>query len=159
MRWKPRGSGLIAVAAVLVFGDVGTSWAQATGSVTGTVRSASTRQPVIAAQIQVVGTSQNALTDDAGRYTIANVPSGQQTLRVEVLGFARREAPVTVVAGQAATVDFDLSYSAIALGEIVVTGTPGAQAKRELGNSVSKISVGERLETAPISNATQLLTA
>src|SRR5690606_17102595 len=66
---------------------------------------------------------------------------------------------VTVAADQVVTADFQLSISAIALGEIVVTGTPGAQTKRELGNSIGKIAVGERLEAAPIATATELLSA
>jgi TonB-linked SusC/RagA family outer membrane protein len=57
------------------------------------------------------------------------------------------------------TVDFALTHSTIQLGEIVVTGTPGGQAKREIGNSVGKVTVGDRLEVAPIANATELLTA
>jgi TonB-linked SusC/RagA family outer membrane protein len=60
---------------------------------------------------------------------------------------------------QATVVDFDLRVSAFELGEIVVTGTAGAQAKRELGNSIGKINVGDALENAPIQNATELLTA
>jgi TonB-dependent SusC/RagA subfamily outer membrane receptor len=66
---------------------------------------------------------------------------------------------VTVAANQSATVDFELSISAIELSEIVVTGTPGAQQKRELGNSIGTIKVGDKLEVAPIANATELLTA
>jgi TonB-linked SusC/RagA family outer membrane protein len=150
---------MAAAIALVLFTGAGPLWAQATGSVTGVIRSAGTQQPVTAAEVQVVGTTLVGLTNEEGRYLITAVPVGQHTLRVTVLGFSRRESPVTVAAGQGAVVNFDLQTSAIALDEIVVTGTPGAQQKRELGNSIGKISVGGKLEAAPITTATELLTA
>ena len=160
MRWRARGSSPAALAATLamLLGG-GPLTAQTTGTVTGTIRSATTQQPVVGAQVQVVGGSLFGLTNADGRYTIAEVPVGQHTLRTEVLGYSRRDATVTVVAGQTANADFELQISAIVLSELVVTGTAGAQSKREIGNSVGKVSVGGQLETAPITNATELLTA
>jgi TonB-linked SusC/RagA family outer membrane protein len=137
----------------------GALWAQETGSITGTVRSGSTQQPVVSAEVRIVGTSMVGLTNEEGRYLIPAVPAGEHTLRVNVLGFSRRDATVTVGAGEAVVANFELQTSAIALSEIVVTGTPGAQQKRELGNSIGKVEVGGKLETAPITSATELLTA
>ncbi|HSK21367.1 MAG TPA: SusC/RagA family TonB-linked outer membrane protein [Longimicrobiales bacterium] len=145
---------------LLAFGPgAGPVWAQATGSITGTVRSGATQEPVVSAEVRVVGTSMVGLTNEEGRYLITGVPVGEHTLRVNVLGFSRREVTVEVAAGQPSVANFDLQTSAIALSEIVVTGTPGAQQKRELGNSIGKITVGEKLEAAPITSATELLTA
>ena len=161
MRTKFRSGIPLAVAAMLFipFTGAGGLAAQATGTITGTVRSGGTQEPLISAEVRVVGTSLVGLTNDEGRYLINAVPVGQHTVRVNVLGFSRSESTVTVTAGQPVVANFTLQTSAIALDEIVVTGTPGAQAKRELGNSLGKIAVGEKLETAPITSATELLTA
>ncbi|MGH7575971.1 MAG: TonB-dependent receptor domain-containing protein, partial [Longimicrobiales bacterium] len=161
MRWKLLNESPFALTAavlVLVLG-AGPLWAQETGSVSGTVRAASTQQPLVAAAVEVVGTSLVAVTSSDGRYTLDAVPAGEHTLRVSVIGYSRSETTVTVAAGEAATADFELQTSAITLDELVVTGVAGAQSKRELGNSVGKVTVGGRLEDAPISHATELLTA
>jgi TonB-dependent starch-binding outer membrane protein SusC len=142
---------------MLVSADAG--HAQGTGTVTGTVRSGSTQQPVPSAQVVITRTNISGLTNPEGQFLLQNVPAGTHVLRVETLGFTRRDVEITVVAGQTTVAEVVLSVSAITLGEIVVTGTPGAQTKRELGNSIGSIRVGEQLENAPITNAAELLTA
>ncbi|MGH7464421.1 MAG: carboxypeptidase regulatory-like domain-containing protein, partial [Longimicrobiales bacterium] len=93
MRPKYRGSSPLVLAATLLTLLPGAAplWAQATGSITGAVRSASTGQAVPSAEVQVVGTLLVGLTNEEGRYLIPAVPVGQHTLRVNVLGFSRRE--------------------------------------------------------------------
>ncbi|HEX6309262.1 MAG TPA: SusC/RagA family TonB-linked outer membrane protein [Longimicrobiales bacterium] len=161
MSWKHRGSRAVMLVAMLVGGSVAAEplRAQATGTIAGTVTSATTRQPVAAAQIQVLGTSLQTVSNNEGRYSIPGVPVGEHTVRVEIIGYSRRESTVTVTADQTTTANFEVSISAIELEQIVVTGTAGAQSKRELGVSVGTINVGGRLEVAPITNATELLTA
>ena len=157
MRWKSRSTVVPILAALtLTLSGAAALEAQATGTVAGVVRSGTTQQPVVAAQVSVVGTQLTGVTNENGAYSITGVPAGQHTLRVETLGFSRREVPVTVTAGQTTTTNIDMSVSAITLGEIVVTGTPGAQTKRELGNSIGSVKVGDRLETAPITNAAKV---
>jgi TonB-dependent starch-binding outer membrane protein SusC len=153
-----RGNPLVVAGCLLLFATVPLA-AQETGTVTGTVRSAATREPLVAVRVQVLGTSRVAQTGDDGQFTITSVPAGQRSLRATKLGYSSREANALVLAGQSAVVDFDLPVSAIVLGEVVVTGTAGAQEKREIGNSIGTIAISEQLEVAPITNATQLLTA
>jgi TonB-dependent starch-binding outer membrane protein SusC len=158
-RSTPSWFAALAAALLLVFPDGGHIAAQTSGTLSGTVRSATTRQPIVAAQVEIVGTTLGSVTDANGRYSIGAIPPGEHTVRVSALGYGPGEESVTVPSGQAATVDFDLQISAILLGEVVVTGVAGAQSKREIGNSVGKVTVGGQLESAPISNATELLTA
>src|SRR5688572_3877335 len=149
-RHSRRGNPLVLAASLVLLSSAGPLLAQATGSVTGTVRSSATRAPIPDVRVQVLGTTRVARTGEDGQFTITSVPVGQRTVRANKLGFSNREATVVVEAGQAATQDFDLPVSAIVLHEVVVTGTAGAQEKREIGNSVGKIAVGEQLETSPI---------
>ena len=158
-RRRRRGNPVVLAATFLLLFTAAPVLAQATGSVTGTVRSAATRAPLADVRVQVLGTSRVARTDQDGQFTIAAVPVGMRTVRATRLGFSSREGMVAVREGQTAALDLDLSASAIVLGEVVVTGTAGAQEKREIGNSVGTISVGDRLESAPLTNATELLTA
>lgn len=160
MRWTSGSSGLAALCAALGVLFVSTpASAQQSGSVTGVVRAQSTLQPLSAAQVQVVGTPRGGLSGEDGRFLIVGVEPGEYTIRATLLGYSRAEVTVTVQAGQTATADFMLAQSAIQLDEIVVTGTSGGQQRRELGNSVGTIQVGDQLDAAPIANANELLTS
>jgi len=85
------GSGLLRnlwlVAAILV--APGTLAAQASvGVITGRVEDAVTAAPVVGASVQVVGTSRGAITDEAGRFTVREVPLGIVALEIRRIGYA-----------------------------------------------------------------------
>lgn len=147
---------MAALAAVGLAAD--TAMAQATGTVRGQVVDAATLAPLAGVEVHVQGLSLGGITNARGIYMIMNVPVGSQTISVNMLGYARTEATVTVSAGQAVERDFRLSQSAIELDALIVTGTPGAVQKRTLGNSVSSVNAEELAEAAPITTITQMLT-
>lgn len=149
----------LGVAAVLALAGAGPAWAQATGDVQGRVMAAGMDTPLFGVRIQVVGTTLVGTTGPEGRYVIRGVPVGTHTVRASLIGYSRVETTVTVAAGQAVTAEFALTRAAITLEDVVVTGTPGAQEKVTLGNTVGAVQVGEKLEEAPITNAVELLTA
>src|SRR5262245_38413387 len=57
------------------------------GVVRGKVTDKENGQPVVAAQVTIVGTSLGALTNNDGIYTINGVPAGQVTVRVARIGY------------------------------------------------------------------------
>ncbi|MGQ0648247.1 MAG: TonB-dependent receptor domain-containing protein [Gemmatimonadaceae bacterium] len=127
------------------------------GSVAGSVVDAASKRPIAGAQVFIKGTSIGTSTGDAGRYIISNVPPGNRTVGIRQLGFATQEKPVTVTAGQRATVDFELATQAISLSEVVVTGTATATEVRKIGNSVASLNVSELSDKAPILGVDQLI--
>src|SRR5690606_27598696 len=127
----------------------GTAAAQATGSISGRVLNEAQR-PISGATVSIVGTSRGGLTNPDGEFTIANVPVGPQTVRAQMIGCARKDVAVTVVAGQPATASFVLATQALSLDEVVVTGTAGAARKREVGNSIGQIRMSDVVE--PVAN-------
>ena len=133
--------------------------AQATGSVRGEVTDAVTGQPLVGAQVQVVGTQLGGLTNVEGAFLLLNVPAGEHTVRVTYIGYRSSDQTVTIQSGQTASMDFALAHSAIALDEIIVTGTAGQTEKRSLGNSVAKIAAEDIIAQAPVQNVNELLTA
>jgi hypothetical protein len=76
--------------------------AQQTG-ISGRVTDASTGEPVVAAQVSVVGTNLGAQTNAEGVYTVRGVAPGTVTLRVLSIGYAEQTQQVAVTAGQTAT--------------------------------------------------------
>src|SRR5690606_22001960 len=67
------------------------------------------------------------------------------------------EQQVTVNAGETAQVNVQLTESAIALDELVVTGTAGGQQARALGNVVGRLSAEQVQELAPTANVSDML--
>ena len=96
--------------------------AQTTGTILGQVVDAMSGRPLMDAQVYVPGTGLGVLTTAAGHFSLRNVPPGQVTLRVDLIGFASQESTVTVAAGQTATQNFNLAQDAIALDEIGTRG-------------------------------------
>lgn len=135
----------LAVVAAAVFVTIATPRAHAqvtTGTIRGTV-TAPEGTPLANVQVSIVGSRLGAATARDGGFIIARVPVGPMTLRFRLIGYAAVSKPVTVVAGQDVTVDAMLSAAAIALDEMVVTGTAGSARKREVGNSIGSINVAD----------------
>jgi TonB-dependent SusC/RagA subfamily outer membrane receptor len=115
--------------------------AQGTGRIAGTVLGEGAR-PVAGAQVIVVGTRVGAVTDDNGRYNIGGAPVGAQTVRVQRIGFTPRTQPVTVAAGQVATLDFQLAAAATQLTAVAVVGYTN-EARRDISGAVASVSGAE----------------
>jgi TonB-linked SusC/RagA family outer membrane protein len=89
-------------------------------------------------QVTVVGTTRGAVSDSAGRFTINDVPAGQQVIRATRLGYAPTTQTVMVTAGQTTNVTLQMSATAIQLEGVVTVGY-GSQSRREVTGAVSTI--------------------
>ncbi len=114
--------------------------AQQTGTVTGTVTSSGTGEPLAGVQVSIEGTGLGTLTQANGRYLILQVPAGEQTVRADLIGYGTVTQTVTVVAGQGTTVNLRLESEAIAMSEIVVTGVAGATQRTKLPFEVAQVN-------------------
>jgi TonB-linked SusC/RagA family outer membrane protein len=144
--------------AVLLATSYSTVAAAQTSVLTGRVTGASSAIPVPDARIFVLGTNLVGITNTDGRYTVRNVPSGTQEVRVLRVGYQEQKRTVVVSAGQPATLDFTMQPSVVSLQEIVTTAT-GEQRRVELGNSVGTVNAAEVTPSAPIARIDNLLTA
>src|SRR5262245_42911109 len=107
------------------------------GTVVGRVTDARTAAPVPGAVVQVDGLQLAGATGDDGRYRIGGVPAGSRIIVVRRLGFTSSRQTVTVTDDQQTTADFALTAAAVSLDQVVVTGTPGGEQRRSIGNSVA----------------------
>jgi Ca-activated chloride channel family protein len=85
------------------------SSAGVTGTITGRVLDAQSRQPLLGAVVVVEGTNFAARTGLDGTYTILDVPAGVYTIRVEKTGVVTARQRITVTAERTVTVDFALT--------------------------------------------------
>ena len=114
-----------------------------TGTVRGKITAVAGGVAIPGAQVSIAGTRVGAAASADGGYVMPGVPTGTQTVRVRMIGYAPISKSVSVVAGQSATADFTLVASAVALDEVVVTGTAGSARKREVGNSIGTVKLSE----------------
>ncbi len=141
-----------AVAVLLALMSATAASAQATGSVTGTVVDLETQQPLVGAQVYVPGSQYGTLTNPEGRFLLINLPAGQATIRVELIGYGSGEMTVTVTPGEAAVADFEIQPQAVALEELVVTGY-GTQRREELTGAVASVKAAEFVEVPALDAA------
>lgn len=132
---------------------------QGTGVLRGTVTEAGTGRPIATAQVMALDIQVGAVTDAAGRYVILNVPVGTHRVQARAIGFGTKEQSVTVGDGETVQADFGLATAAIALDEVVVTGTGAPAARRTLGNAVTTIRPPEVLQQVVNTNVAELLQA
>jgi len=104
----------------------------ATGKLEGRVRDQA-GAPIANAQVYVVGTAYNAITNPQGYYFINNIPSGTVSVRAAFIGYKSTQVEgVKMLAGQTITVDGVVRPLAAAaqgrslFGEIVVRSAAGA---------------------------------
>ncbi|MEX2283872.1 MAG: SusC/RagA family TonB-linked outer membrane protein [Gemmatimonadota bacterium] len=132
------------------------AFAQQRGTITGRVVNRETTQPLVGAQVAVAGTTMGSVTNQDGRFVIAQVSPGDRELRVTLLGYKGTSQPVTVTAGGTATVNFELTETAVEIEGIIVNATGQEQRQREIGNSVANITTAN-IELAPVQTLTNLI--
>ncbi len=124
------------------------------GTVSGVVVRAASGTPLNGVQVGVVGAPRGTITDENGRFVIANLQGDSVTLRAKLIGY--KPSDVRVAVGSA-NIRIALDVAALQLDEIVVTGTPGATQQRAIGNAVSSVSAEQLTDKAPIADVDELL--
>ena len=151
-----RALSLLAVVAAVAFVWPAQVAAQ-DGTVTGQVTAATTGQPINGVQVSIMDTQLGGLTNADGRFLVNRVPAGSYTMRAVYVGYGTETREVNIPAGGAATVDFAMEVSAVAMDEIIVTGTAGAVERRKLGTSAASLNVANLAEVTPLSHFSQAL--
>lgn len=93
-----------------------------TGTITGSVSNAATRNLLEGAKIEVPALGRTVLTDNTGRFVLSSVPVGNVELVVTYLGLDPKRETIPVGAGQRVVRNIDLSAEIYQLGEFRVTG-------------------------------------
>jgi outer membrane receptor for ferrienterochelin and colicins len=119
----------------------------AQGRVTGTVTD-SARVPLAGARVTIETTAASATTDEAGRYSIANVPAGTYVLRVQRVGHRPETVSgVAVRSSEETRVDVVLGRTPLQLTGIVISASRRPEKVTEAPATVT------RIETSAIDNS------
>ncbi len=147
-----------ALAAAILIAATGLM-AQQGGTITGRVTDTRSGLPVVSVQIFIQSLDLGGLSQQNGRYLLQNVPAGTHELSVARIGYRTIAQQVTVGGGQTVELNFEIAEEALALDEIIVTGTAGGTQRRAIGNVVERLDAAAIQEIAPVTSVEQMLTA
>ena len=152
-----RAARSLALAAVISGLGAGALLAQgSTGKVEGRVRDQA-GAPIGNAQVFIVGTAFNALTNPQGYYFFNNVPAGTYAIRAAFIGYKSTEVDgVRVLAGQTITVDVQLEQTAVQIEEITVVTQTQPLVPRDEVTSRQRLD-GEVVKDLPADRINQVL--
>jgi hypothetical protein len=152
-----RVARFIALAAVALGWGSGALLAQeSTGKIEGRVRDQA-GAPIATAQVFVVGTAFNALTNAQGYYFINNVPASTVAVRAAFIGYKSTQVEgVKVLSGQTITVDVQLEQTAVQIQEITVVNQTQPLVPRDEVTSKQRID-GEFTRKLPTDRLNNVL--
>ena len=116
--------------------------------------------PVPSAIVTVSALRLSTQTNDAGRFrlTVAGATARAETLHVTRLGYRPKDVAFTLAAGSV-NVNVVMTTTAVALDQIVVTGTAGNQEVKAQSAVVATIDATDLLAKAPVINVNEMLYA
>lgn len=135
-----------------------------TGSIAGIVLNGETLQAFAGARITIKGTNRSTTSGADGRYALAAVPIGNQSVVASANGFQSDEEPVTVIADQTSTQDFFLiPQTGSIIGFVYNTATSqplaGAQVKAAGISGTTGADGTFQLNRVPVGTQTVTATA
>ncbi len=99
-------------------------FAQAQGTIAGTIKDSKTGEAVIGANVVIQGSTQGSATDVDGNFVIPNVQEGTYTLQISSVTYKTHTIPnVVVETAKKITINVDLHEDVSELEEVVVQGT------------------------------------
>lgn len=101
------------------------------GTIKGTILDKQTKEPLTGATVQIAGTTQGAVADLDGNYTL-EVKNGTYTLAIKYVGY--KDILVTDIKSVTAplVINFDMESDAQALGEVSVTARKNLENEKAL---------------------------
>jgi len=133
-----------------------------TGNITGRIIDATTGQVISGAQIQLVGTTNGAMSGVDGRYLMVRVPAGTATIQVRRIGYGPKTVTgIMVPAGAGVEVDVTLATADVQLAAISVTASKekgtvnDALDRQKNSTNVVNAITAEQIARSPDSDAAQ----
>jgi Ca-activated chloride channel homolog len=128
------------------------------GKLIGKILDSSTGEPLIGANVILMGTSMGAPTDIDGEFIITHVPEGRYTLLVSMIGYQKQSLEnIFVPSDSTRRLDVRIAPSAIAAQEVVVTaqmrGQNAAMNQQVRSDRIINIVSEEKIKQLPDANS------
>ncbi|MEX2089120.1 MAG: carboxypeptidase-like regulatory domain-containing protein, partial [Bacteroidota bacterium] len=142
--------GVSGVMVFLLFVSPASAFAE--GTIRGVVSDSLTSEPLLGANVFLVGTALGSASDREGRFRIQNVPPGTYSLRVSYIGYKPKTVEVNVTADER-MVDVSLLPDVIEGEEVVITaqarGQVAAINQQRTANTIVNVVSREKIQELP----------
>ena len=108
-------------------------------TVTGTVRDAQSNEILPGATVQIDSINKNTVTDEQGRFTFTDVPTGNFDVKIRFLGYS--DALQNIGVQQNTTINFVLNTSSVLTDEVVVLSTRATEKTPTTFSNLNKIAI------------------
>ncbi|MCU0643476.1 MAG: TonB-dependent receptor [bacterium] len=130
-----------------------------TGKIAGRVVDEETNEPIISANIVIVGTNMGAASDLSGNYFINNVPPGTYTLRFMMMGYKKVDvANVRVSVDLTSEVNMALELTLLE-GEVVTVVAERPMVEKDVTAKMAIVSGQDISERMPVASISDVLTS
>ena len=100
-------------------------------TIKGHIIEKNTEEDLPFATILIVETGQGMAADDTGHFTFKNIPAGEYTLRVQLVGFLTQEKKVTVSNDFGVSLHFEMEEDNVMMDEVVVSANRNEVSRKE----------------------------
>jgi outer membrane receptor protein involved in Fe transport len=134
----------------------GLAIAGTTGKISGKVIDAATGEPLIGANVLIIGTTLGAATDFDGNYFIINIPPGRYEVKASIIGYnSVTNQNIQVSVDQTTKLNFNLGEEAVEMADVVVVATrPIVQ--KDLTSTQANVS-GEDIAMLPLEDIASVI--
>ena len=132
------------------------TFAAASGTVKGRVVDKGTKSALPGAIVQIMGTGLGAATDLDGKFTLHNVPVGDQTLNVSYVGYAKTSVSISVADNMTIEREIGLVAEAVKGDTVTVLGQARGQMsainQQLSSNSIINVVSSDKMKELPDAN-------
>lgn len=108
------------------------------GAINGFIEDSTSKETLVGATVMVKGTKLGAYTNKSGYFSIANVPTGDQTIVISYIGYIRKELKVRIEAGSSVKMRVQMVQSKTTTKEVLVSAER-TEDKRQI--SISQVNI------------------
>ncbi|MDZ7292812.1 MAG: TonB-dependent receptor [candidate division KSB1 bacterium] len=131
----------------------------AQGTLRGVVTDSLTAEPLVGANVYLLGTALGSATNLEGVYRIDRVPEGTYTLRVSYIGYLTKQIKINIQNNKTLVVDAPLSPQLVEAGIVLVTAQAVGQAaainQQITSNTIINVVSEEKIRELPDANAAE----
>jgi TonB-dependent receptor len=143
----------------LLFIAVSFVYGQGRGGVKGYLKDAQSGEPLMFANVAIMGTSMGTVTNDEGYYELLNLRPGTYTMVFSYLSYGDIEQEIEIRAGEVKEIDGVLEMASIMGEEVVVTamarGQVAAMNQQVNSNTIVNVVSKEKILELPDQNAAE----
>ena len=128
-------------------------------SIQGVITDSLTSQPLVGANVYLIGTAFGAAANIEGQYRIASIPDGNYVLKISYIGYQTKELDVNVSKGSKVAIDAQLLPAVVEGAEVVITaqrkGQVSAINQQLNSNTIVNVVSEEKIQELPDANAAE----